>query len=109
MNILSNFSSLALTVWDRQCLEDSELKDEVLNKSMSNRDVCRTAPATPGLLNRAASILHWTQDFLSFTRPLVCLDQGLSKHQEVSSTPMTKVKKLLLFFGTFLVQQKGKS
>ena len=39
----------------------------------------------------------------------VCSEQyavyeGLSKHQEVSSTPMTKVKKLIVVFGTFLVQ-----
>ena len=29
VKILSNFSSLALILWDRQCLEDSELKDEL--------------------------------------------------------------------------------
>ena len=28
------------------------------------------------------------------------LDQGLSKHQEVGFTPMTKVTKLILVFGT---------
>ena len=27
-----NVSSLALTVWDRQCLEDSERKDDLINK-----------------------------------------------------------------------------
>ena len=33
-------------VWDRQCLEDSELKDELLSDGAD----CRTVPATPGLL-----------------------------------------------------------
>ena len=32
------------------------------------------------------------------------LVQGLSKHQEVSSTPVTKVKKMTVVFGTILVQ-----
>ena len=36
------------------------------------------------------------------------VNQGLSKHQEVSSSPVTKVKKIIVFFGTFLVQYKGK-
>ena len=107
MKILSNFSSLALTVWDRQCLEDYELKDELLNKSISNGGFCRTAPATPGLFNRAASILYWTQDFLSFSHPLVCLDQGLSKHQEVSFTPVTKVKTLIVIFWDLLGATKS--
>ena len=30
------------------------------------------------------------------------LDQGLSKHQEVSSTPVTKVKKLIVVFWDLL-------
>ena len=29
------FSSLALTVWDLQCLEDLEEKDELLNESVT--------------------------------------------------------------------------
>ena len=37
--------------WDRQCLEDSEQKDDRLNESMSKGGDCRTAPATAGLLN----------------------------------------------------------
>ena len=47
-----NFSSPALTVWDRQCLEDSELKDDSLNESVNYEGVYRTAPASPGLLIR---------------------------------------------------------
>ena len=43
-------SSPALTVWDRQCFEDSELKDDSINESISDKGVYRTAPATPGLL-----------------------------------------------------------
>ena len=30
--------------------------------------------------------------------------QGLSNHQEVGSTPVTKVTRLIVNFGTFLVQ-----
>ena len=41
-----NFISLALTVWDFWYLEDLEEKDWLLNYEA----VCRTAPATPGLL-----------------------------------------------------------
>ena len=33
-------------VWNIQCLEDSELKNQIINELMSNRCVCRT----PGLL-----------------------------------------------------------
>ena len=44
----------ALTVWDRQCLKDSERKDDLINQSMNEiineEGVYRTAPATPGLL-----------------------------------------------------------
>ena len=54
VNILLNLSSLALTVWDRQCLEDFERKDhrfnESANESVNDEDVCRTALATPGVL-----------------------------------------------------------
>ena len=53
----------SLEIWDRQCLEDSELKDEPLPISfspflssamvpiplMNYKGICRTAPATPGL------------------------------------------------------------
>ena len=45
-----NGNFLAVPVWDWQCLEDSERKDDRLNQSISNAGVCRTAPATPGLL-----------------------------------------------------------
>ena len=38
-------------VWDRQCLEDYERKDDLISKSMSDGGDCRTAPATPGLFN----------------------------------------------------------
>ena len=42
-------------VWDRQCLEDSEVKNHSLNEwtyeLVSDRDDCRTAPAALSLLN----------------------------------------------------------
>ena len=37
-------------IWDRQCLIDSERKDDSMNQLISDKGVCRTAPATPGLL-----------------------------------------------------------
>ena len=33
-------------------MADLEEKDQSLNQSISDKAVCRTAPATPGLLNR---------------------------------------------------------
>ena len=42
--------SLALTVWDRQCHEDSEQKDYQLTDLTNDETVFRTVPATPGLL-----------------------------------------------------------
>ena len=41
--------SLALIVWERQCIEDIYTKGS-LNELKSDRGDCRTAPATPGLL-----------------------------------------------------------
>ena len=34
-----NFNSLALPVWDRQCLEDSEQKDHRLNESVNEQSI----------------------------------------------------------------------
>ena len=42
-----NFSSLALTVWDWQCLEYISTNHHLVN----DEAVYRTAPASPGLLN----------------------------------------------------------
>ena len=49
--LCQNFRSLALTVWELWCFEDIFTKDESLSQWMSDDAVCRTAPATPGLLN----------------------------------------------------------
>ena len=38
-------------VWDLQCLEDSERKDNLMNKLINYKGVYRTAMAKPGLLN----------------------------------------------------------
>ena len=37
-------------VWDRQCLEDYEQKDDSISELINDKDVYRTVPATPGLL-----------------------------------------------------------
>ena len=61
-----NLSSPALTVWDRQCLEDSERKDHLMNESVSDEGVCRTAPATLGLLITRLGVLYrkkWCNNF----------------------------------------------
>ena len=39
------------SVWEWRSLEDISRKDELRNQSVCNQGVCRTAPATPGLLN----------------------------------------------------------
>ena len=46
------FSSPALAVWDRQCLEDFEQNVHSINESMNDKGVYRTAPAALGLLKR---------------------------------------------------------
>ena len=38
-------------VSDLSCFEDFEEKDHSISESVNDGDVCRTAPATPGLLN----------------------------------------------------------
>ena len=46
---------------DRQCLEESERKDDRLNQSTNDGGDCRTALATPGLLiinSKLFSFLH---------------------------------------------------
>ena len=48
--LCQNSSSIALTVWVWRCFEDSELRDDRISQLINNEDVCRTAPATPGLL-----------------------------------------------------------
>ena len=45
-----NFSSLALTVWEWRCLEDIFTKYDLATQFINQKGVCRTAPATPGLL-----------------------------------------------------------
>ena len=42
--------SLTFTVWDRQCLDDFEQKDHILNESVNDDGFCRTALAKQGLL-----------------------------------------------------------
>ena len=47
-----NFSSLALPVWDWQCIEDIWTKgwhNKLMNQLISDEAVYRTAPATPAL------------------------------------------------------------
>ena len=52
----TNVSFLALTAWKRQCLDDSEEKDELVSQSTNDKGVWRTAPATPGLLNKVQGL-----------------------------------------------------
>ena len=49
VNIVSKLQVLTLTVWGLLCFEDVEEKDNWINDWMTG--VCRTSPATPGLLN----------------------------------------------------------
>ena len=45
-----NFWSLTIMVWMFRCCEDAEQKDHLIIELIINEGVCRTAPATPGLL-----------------------------------------------------------
>ena len=47
-----NFGYLALTFWDLRYLEDWEEKADSLTHLINDEAVCRTAPATPGMLNK---------------------------------------------------------
>ena len=49
--LCQNFRSLALTIWKIWWLEDISTKEHLMSEWMSHGGVCRTAPATPGLLN----------------------------------------------------------
>ena len=55
--LLLFFSSLALTVWEWRCSEDISTNHDLINQSVGDGGVCRTAPATPGLLKN-----HWIFD-----------------------------------------------
>ena len=64
-----NFSCLALTVWVIPCIEDIFTKGDSLTHSLTltvsvlinDKGVCRTAPATPGLLMTVQCTLHLLQ------------------------------------------------
>ena len=43
-------TSLALAVWEIQYFEDIFTKDDLINESVNDDGVFRTAPATPGVL-----------------------------------------------------------
>ena len=45
-------------VCDLWCFEDFEEKDQLLNYSVNYEGVCRTAPATPGLLNTCKFMVY---------------------------------------------------
>ena len=47
-------------VWYLWCFEDLEEKDCLVDQSISGGAVCRTAPATPGLLNMYINFLHFS-------------------------------------------------
>ena len=46
-----NVRSLALTIWEWRCFEDIFTKDHWVSELVNDECVCRTSPATPGLLN----------------------------------------------------------
>ena len=73
-----NFSCLALTVWDLWCCEYLEEKADTLNQwineSMNGEAVCRTAPATPGLLIISNDCYYASIMSLTIIRPCVAVD-----------------------------------
>ena len=48
--LFQNFRSLGLMVWDIRSYEDISTNHELIYESIYDKSVCRTAPATPGLL-----------------------------------------------------------
>ena len=54
VNIVSKFMFLALTAWDSWYVEDLEERDYLLTELFNHKGVCRTAPATLGLLKIAS-------------------------------------------------------
>ena len=48
--VYKNVRSLALTAWKLWRFEDWEEKDDLINYLLNDKGVCRTAPATPGLI-----------------------------------------------------------
>ena len=62
-----NFSSLSLTVWEVWCYyEDIEQKDDQLTDLINGGGVCRTAPATPGLLIKLICVYQIIQKIITF-------------------------------------------
>ena len=57
VNILKNFISLALTAWEGRFVEYLEEKADGLSDGINHKGVCRTAPATPGLLKMGNPML----------------------------------------------------
>ena len=51
-----NFRSLALTVWELNCSEDLEEKQQWVSDWINDNGVDRTAPGSPGLLIIALSL-----------------------------------------------------
>ena len=58
-----NLSSLALPVWDWECLEDILTKGS-FNELINYMAVCRTAPSTPGLLISRITNFYITMEFM---------------------------------------------
>ena len=111
-----NFSSQALTVWDRQCLEDSEQKDDInhdrLNQSVNDKGVYRTALATLVMVNiLKAALVTLVQFFLNLNynvvkkyTTLAFCTQGmvwLSLHCGLHTTPFCSSDKWFQKLGWF--------
>ena len=54
-----NFSFLALTVWELRYFEYISTNHHWMTELMNHGGVCRTAPATPGLLIKAGCLLNF--------------------------------------------------
>ena len=75
--LCKNCRFLALMVWDLWCFEDLEEKDRWLNESVNDGGVCRTAPATPGLLIMQSTCAHQVLQLLYDTLEGLSSRQGL--------------------------------
>ena len=90
-----NFSSLALPVWDWQCLEYISTNHELMNQSVDDGGDCRTAPATPGLLNICQKILR------KLSTSMACISIGA----KLSNPPWIIKQGKLESFGQWLINK----
>ena len=85
-----NVSSVALTVWDRQCFEDTFTKDQSVTQLINYKGFCRTVPATPGLLT-ISSDNDGISNVTDFSLYLI-IRPSLSHHRQKATQTLSQLK-----------------